>query len=435
MKKILLSSIASISLFANIFSGITNLSDKNATYELGIGANYVNINKSDVMHSAVDINLRIGKYLPYNHIARLEIEKRVAGDAPNLTMTLFNVEHYFKFHSKFQRYLFAGIGYEWLSSKGKNSALMGIGAGARYKYSKKWMPFIEIRALRKFSNADNYYSTMLGVVYKFGGVPIINNDKDNDGVPNSIDKCPFTQKGVHVNKVGCPDVDGDGVADYEDRCAATPIGVEVNDHGCPSDTDADGIPNYMDKCPSTPAGVKVDKNGCSFDTDKDGVPDYQDQCKTTPLGVKVGKDGCAIDSDGDGVIDANDKCKDTPQGMNVDKNGCATEYNFNITFPNNTNILTASAQVKVSEFATFLQEHKKAKAIIIGYTDNVGPAGYNINLSKKRAKAVYKALLDLGIEASRLTYKGYGPVDPIASNDTEEGRAKNRRVIAKISYQ
>jgi OmpA-OmpF porin, OOP family len=60
----------------------------------------------------------------------------------------------------------------------------------------------------------------------------------------------------------------------------------------PLDSDGDGVPDYLDKCPDTPKGVTVDKDGCPLDSDGDGVPDYLDKCPGTPKGVKVDKDGC-----------------------------------------------------------------------------------------------------------------------------------------------
>jgi outer membrane protein OmpA-like peptidoglycan-associated protein len=71
-----------------------------------------------------------------------------------------------------------------------------------------------------------------------------------------------------------------------------------------------------------------------------------------------------------------------------------------------------------------------------GYTDNVGDDGYNLNLSQNRAKAVFDYLKINGIDAARLSYKGYGKASPVAENTTEEGRANNRRtefLIKKIS--
>jgi OOP family OmpA-OmpF porin len=65
---------------------------------------------------------------------------------------------------------------------------------------------------------------------------------------------------------------------------------------------------------------------------------------------------------------------------------------------------------------------------IRGYTDSVGPASYNLELSQRRAEAVKQYLVNAGIDPSRLVAKGYGEADPIASNKTPEGRAQNRRI-------
>lgn len=72
------------------------------------------------------------------------------------------------------------------------------------------------------------------------------------------------------------------------------------------------------------------------------------------------------------------------------------------------------------------------KVEIGGHTDNVGDDSSNQVLSDNRAKAVRDWLIENGIAADRLTHKGYGETEPIASNDTEEGRAQNRRTELKI---
>jgi outer membrane protein OmpA-like peptidoglycan-associated protein len=65
---------------------------------------------------------------------------------------------------------------------------------------------------------------------------------------------------------------------------------------------------------------------------------------------------------------------------------------------------------------------------VVGHTDNVGTAEFNVTLSSARASAVAKALVAAGIDARRLTPHGDGPFAPVATNTTEEGRARNRRV-------
>jgi len=78
--------------------------------------------------------------------------------------------------------------------------------------------------------------------------------------------------------------------------------------------------------------------------------------------------------------------------------------------------------------ASYLKVHKKAHLLIAGYTDNVGSKEYNKKLSTQRALAVRNALVKMGVISSQLSYIGYGQENPIASNDTSMGRAKNRRV-------
>jgi OOP family OmpA-OmpF porin len=389
MKKILLSTALVASLFA---SG----------YEVGAGLGYSDIEKSDRLNNKTDINVRFGKYLPKNHILRLEIERSVAGSGPSLTKALVNVEHYFG-EDTIQPYAFVGTGYQWAEGSYSNSIVVDLGAGAKYNIDEKWAAFLEARALRAFENNDNHYSAILGVNYKFGFAP-----KDSDG---------------------------DGVIDKNDKCPNTAAGISVDVNGCALDSDNDGVIDAKDKCPATPAGVKVDANGCALDSDNDGVADYLDKCPATPAGVKVDANGCALDSDNDGVADYLDKCPNTPTDVKVNKDGCPLTYNFKITFANNSSKLSPEAQEKVAKFAEFLKENKSVSAAIEGYTDSKGSKKYNIKLSEKRAKAVYNELINLGISADRLSYKGYGPANPIASNDTAEGRLENRRVIAKLTYK
>ena len=79
-----------------------------------------------------------------------------------------------------------------------------------------------------------------------------------------------------------------------------------------------------------------------------------------------------------------------------------------------------------------LTENPSLRLEIGGHTDNVGTAAYNLKLSQDRAKSVYDFLIFKGINEKRLTYKGYGLTEPVESNDTETGRARNRRTEVKI---
>lgn len=95
---------------------------------------------------------------------------------------------------------------------------------------------------------------------------------------------------------------------------------------------------------------------------------------------------------------------------------------------NSANIKPESESV-LKEVAKFLRENPEIKIYVVGHTDNIGDFEYNMELSRKRAEAVVKELVEkYGIEKSRLKAFGVGPLCPVASNKTEEGRAKNRRV-------
>jgi outer membrane protein OmpA-like peptidoglycan-associated protein len=235
-----------------------------------------------------------------------------------------------------------------------------------------------------------------------------------------------------------PDSDGDGVPDHLDKCPDTPKGVKVDAQGCPLDSDGDGVPDYLDKCPNTPKGVKVDATGCPIDSDGDGVPDYLDKCPNTPKGVKVDSDGCPLDSDGDGVPDYLDKCPGTPRGVPVDETGCPIAgitvmgdewmVRGEVLFALNKAKLTDQAKEVLGRAATFLKENPTFRVEIQGHTDSTGPLAWNMQLSKMRAESVKAFMVESGVAEERLTTKGFGPHEPIAPNDTAENRAKNRRV-------
>jgi len=114
--------------------------------------------------------------------------------------------------------------------------------------------------------------------------------------------------------------------------------------------------------------------------------------------------------------------------MEIQKVEVGKSYKLNdIYYEYDSDRLTAQSKQVIEEFVVFLKENTNIKVSINGHTDNVGGAEYNRQLSERRAKSVYDHLISLGISSSRLSYEGLGFARPIASNETEAGRALNRR--------
>ncbi|OGR07099.1 MAG: hypothetical protein A2511_11195 [Deltaproteobacteria bacterium RIFOXYD12_FULL_50_9] len=266
-------------------------------------------------------------------------------------------------------------------------------------------------------------------------------DADNDGVRDATDRCPGTESGVKVDKNGCPfDNDTDGVYDYQDKCANTPQGFKVDANGCPLDTDGDGVYDSADRCPNSPWGIKVEANGCPFDSDADGIYDYLDKCADTPEGIKIDANGCPLDTDKDGVYDSVDKCPDTPKGAKIDDQGCNIKLLQPVSLKINVEFDVNKAEIKpeyhdnLAEVATFMRSFPDSSAVIEGHTDSSGNPDMNKELSQRRADSVVNYLINkLEIQADRLKAEGFGASNPVTSNDTAEGRAQNRRVVATIS--
>jgi OmpA-OmpF porin, OOP family len=282
-----------------------------------------------------------------------------------------------------------------------------------------------------------------------GGIIVGKKDfLDNVKTGNNNDMLYTANAGISYYIGRAKDSDGDGVPDSRDMCSNTPLNVKVDEFGCPLDSDGDGVPDYLDKCPNTPTGVKVDATGCPLDSDGDGVPDYLDKCPNTPTGVKVDVNGCPLDSDGDGVPDYLDKCPNTPAGVQVDADGCPIKketvvivqpaeiesvvLNGDANFEFNKSVLLPNAYPVLDSLVSTMVKHHEYRWEIGGYTDGIGSVKYNLKLSQKRAQAVVDYLVSKGIKENKLKVIGYGKANPIATNDTPEGRSMNRRVEIKV---
>jgi len=137
------------------------------------------------------------------------------------------------------------------------------------------------------------------------------------------------------------------------------------------------------------------------------------------------------DLDGDGVLNERDKCPNTRPGAVVDLDGCEVEAVIaldGVNFDFDKSTLRPEAISILNQAAALLDKHERVVVEVAGHTDSVGSEAYNQALSMRRADAVKDYLVSKGVKASRLTAKGYGESQPVASNDTDAGRAENRRV-------
>lgn len=294
---------------------------------------------------------------------------------------------------------------------------------------------------------------------EFNGCP----DRDGDGVPDKDDYCPDDPGPKELN--GCPDTDGDGILDKDDKCPEL-AGVEEHD-GCP-DTDGDGLIDPDDLCPNDPGPLA--NQGCP-DTDKDGIFDYLDDCPTEAgpeenrgcpwpdtdgdglldkddkcpyVAGPVENEGCPYtDTDGDGVPDIEDECVMTPGP--VENKGCPevdekeeeilkTAFD-NLQFESAKAVIKQESYASLNDLADLLIRKDGWKLKIAGHTDNVGKEQNNLILSKKRAEAVRDFMEQRGVAKERMIVQYFGQTQPIESNDTSEGRAKNRRVEMTLIFE
>ncbi len=142
-----------------------------------------------------------------------------------------------------------------------------------------------------------------------------------------------------------------------------------------------------------------------------------------PVAVKEG------DADGDGVLDSKDRCPNTPRGAIVDRDGCWAFRGVLFDFDKST--IKAGYENVFDNAIKVLRLNPSLTVEIQGHTDSKGSDAYNQGLSERRAASVKRLLVNNGISSGRLTTRGFGESRPVASNDTEAGRAHNRRVVYK----
>jgi outer membrane protein OmpA-like peptidoglycan-associated protein len=296
----------------------------------------------------------------------------------------------------------------------------------------------------------------------FAGVQFVLGDTDGDGILGDADACPQAAEDFDgfEDGDGCPegDNDQDGVPDKDDQCVDVPEDIDgfEDSDGCPdTDNDQDGILDADDRCPHKPEDMDgfEDDDGCpDNDNDIDGILDVDDKCpdeKEDKDGFEDA-DGCPDpDNDGDGILDVDDICPNIPEVMNgfKDEDGCPDDMKAvvvgdaivildKVFFRTNRAMLLKKSYALLNAVAQTLQDNPQITLIEVqDHTDSDADDDHNMDLSNRRAAAVKNYLKAYGVEASRLSSKGYGESTPVATNDTDEGKAKNRRVEFKIIHQ
>ena len=246
-------------------------------------------------------------------------------------------------------------------------------------------------------------------------------------------------KGRIITEIAAYHDFGENYHDYSIKVGiAVPFGESTSSSS--KDSDNDGIADARDQCPMTPAGVRVDATGCSIDNDNDGVLNSVDQCPNTPAGATVDAKGCALkDADNDGVIDSKDMCPDTAAGVKVDAKGCTVfdEETVNITlrvlFDNESAVVKHPRDPEIVEFAEFMKQYPDTIAVIEGHTSAPGTEAYNMDLSKRRAAAFKKVMVNMyDIDASRLETVGYGETRLLDKANNAEAHRVNRRISVTV---
>jgi outer membrane protein OmpA-like peptidoglycan-associated protein len=209
------------------------------------------------------------------------------------------------------------------------------------------------------------------------------------------------------------------------------------------DRDGDGIPDNVDACPDAPEDFDgfADTDGCPDpDNDGDGILDVNDDCPNQAEDVDgfQDSDGCPDpDNDGDGILDSNDRCPDVAEVFNnfEDTDGCPDTAPDLIPTLAYINFKFGTAEISgadpipvLEEVARIMKERPNMRVKISGHTDSIGSDQANQQLSLRRATTVRDYLVRKGVDASRFEIQGMGETEPIDSNDTDLGRARNRRI-------
>ncbi len=256
------------------------------------------------------------------------------------------------------------------------------------------------------------------------------DDRDRDGIADERDDCPDTPEDEDgfEDDDGCPEVDNDedGIADGDDTCPI--LGEDIDgfedEDGCPdADNDGDGILDEEDGAPNDPE----DFDGFE---DEDGVPDADNDFDS----VLDGDDNCPLAAETFNGVDDEDGCPD--EGGLVRITCEQVELGDRVYFEFDSDVIHPRSFDLLDQVASALQAAQHIGLVRVeGHTDSQGPDLYNEELSRRRAASVRRYLTESGLDDTRVESVGYGETRPITGNETEQGRATNRRVEIVIVEQ
>ncbi len=349
--------------------------------------------------------------------------------------------------------------------------LLGFAAGYNFTFSD------DLNYYNNGNANDGYFDFGASFIFITGSG---NTDSDKDGLTERQEKALGTNPkvadsdrdgindGDEVNKYNTDplkkDSDNDGLNDYEeiftyltDANSVDTDGDELTDYAEIMTYKTD--PNKKDSDGDTLGdGYEINKyktNPAQKDSDNDGLADNNEleKYKTSPTNADTDNDGLndglevnqfksdplVKDTDNGGTDDFTEYQRKTDPRNPDDDIAAKNILDISapmilkgVTFVTNKATLTPESEAILMKALNTLRAYPKLKVEIKGYTDNVGKSSYNLKLSQKRAKAVKIWLVKKGIDATRLIAKGYGEANPIATNKTEEGRKKNRRIEFSI---
>ncbi len=351
-------------------------------------------------------------------------------------------------------YFVAGVGdlHTKAGSQSDDSPLFNYGVTLKYFMEDYLVLRADARHLLVYNdiNTTNNFEFSVGVSYYFGkerksSAPPL--DTDGDGVPNTLDKCPNTRKGLKVDKFGCPiDSDFDGVPEAQDLCPDTPMGVSVDKNGCPASAPAPGVLPIPIPIPIPSAaaeGTQLPRLAPVGEIAASPLP--MNPLHPTPRAAfaeidflqPIGNLGPMKSAAQQPQVQVQPP-QSAPAPVPVAAAEPESEAGKKLVRSVTVLFSVDSAEVgrkylaRLKEVASVLKANPGTTALIEGHTDDTGTLQDNIELSLARAENLKRALVRYGVDPRLLKVKGEGPLQPVASNATEKGRQKNRRAVAKV---